>query len=106
MSERKDHRDEDEAPEPGAEVIPLRASDAGSITAFDEGRPDGAAYLDVSGTEEKRRAIIPEHLTRSRLPETLGGWAGRTWYQPATTASACPGTPCGCRGWHTRACGG
>ena len=81
MSERKDHRDEDEAPEPGAEVIPLRASDAGSITAFDEGRPDGAAYLDVSGTEEKRRAIIPEHLTRSRLPETLGGWAGRTWYQ-------------------------
>ena len=80
MSERKDHPDETEAREPGAEVIPLRASDAGSVSAFDEGRPDGAAYL-VTDAEEKRRDIIPEHLTRGRLPETLGNWTGRVWYQ-------------------------
>jgi DNA segregation ATPase FtsK/SpoIIIE, S-DNA-T family len=66
---------------PGADVIPIRAADAGSAVAFDEGRPDGAAYLDTTETGGKRRDIIPEHLRRSQLPETLGTWAGKTWYQ-------------------------
>lgn len=70
----------DEQPQ-GATVVPLRAADAASAVAFDEGRPDGAAYLDTTGSEKKRRDIIPEHLTRGRLPETLGAWAGKTSYQ-------------------------
>lgn len=67
--------------EPGAEVIPLRAADAGSAVAFDEGRPDGAAYIDTAEAGGNRRDIIPERLRRGHLAETLGTWAGKTWYQ-------------------------
>ena len=70
-------RDDEDRHEPGGEVIPLRASDAGSVTRFDEGRPDGAAYLDVTGTGGKRRDIIPAGLQRSRIGRTLAEWAGR-----------------------------
>lgn len=73
--------DDNREPDPGAEVIPLRASDAGSVTAFDEGRPGGAAYLDVTGTEAKRRDIIPAHLQRGRIGGTLAEWADRASFQ-------------------------
>ena len=81
MSEQEHDLPDETGTQPGGEVIPLRAADAGSAVAFDEGRPDGAAYIETTAVGGKRRDIIPEHLTRSRLPETLGGWAGRTWYQ-------------------------
>ena len=66
---------------PGGKLIPLRATDAGSVTAFDEGRPDGAAYLDTTGTEEKRRDIIPERFQRGKVGGTLAEEAGRAWFQ-------------------------
>lgn len=65
----------------GGEVIPLRAADAGSVTAFDEGRPDGAAYLDTTGTAGKRQDIIPERFRRGQLAGTVGEWAGKKSYQ-------------------------
>ncbi len=71
----------DDEEQRGGKLIPLRAADAGSAVAFEEKDPGTASYVDTTGTDETRRAIIPEHLTRSRLAETLGGWAGRTWYQ-------------------------
>lgn len=64
--------------EPGAEIIQLR--NAHTEVAFEE-KPDVPAYLDTTDLGGKRRDIIPEHLRRGHLPETLGGWAGRTWYQ-------------------------
>jgi len=79
VSERKDYRDEDEH-EPGAEVIPLRATDAGSAVAFEE-KTQGPSYIDVTDAEGTRRDIIPGHLTRAHLPETLGGWLGKARYQ-------------------------
>jgi S-DNA-T family DNA segregation ATPase FtsK/SpoIIIE len=66
--------------EQGGKLIPLRASDAGSAVAFEE-KPDAPAYIDTTGTGGGRRDIIPEHLTRAHLPETLGTWAGKSWYQ-------------------------
>jgi len=66
--------------DPGAEVIPLRAAEAASAVWFDE-KDDGPAYIDTTEVGGKRRDIIPEHLTRARLPETLGVWAALTWYQ-------------------------
>jgi S-DNA-T family DNA segregation ATPase FtsK/SpoIIIE len=77
VSERDDHPYE---PEPGGEVIPLRASDAGSAVAFDEGHPDAPAYLDTTGTEGKRRDIVPAHLTPAHLPGTVGEWLGKVRY--------------------------
>ena len=80
MSEREDRPDPYE-PEPGGEVIPLRAADAGSAVAFDEGHPDAAAYLDTTGMEEgKRRDIVPAHLTPAHLPGTVGEWLGKVRY--------------------------
>jgi S-DNA-T family DNA segregation ATPase FtsK/SpoIIIE len=81
VSEHPYPGDDPGAEQPGGEVIPLRAADAGSAVAFEEGRPGDAAYIDTTEVGGKRREIIPDHLTRSRLPETLGGWAGRIWYQ-------------------------
>ncbi len=80
MSERKEEHDWDPKPEPGAEVIPLRATDAGSAVAFGE-KTEGPSFIDTTGIEGKRRDIIPEHLTRSHLPETLGEWLGKARYQ-------------------------
>jgi DNA segregation ATPase FtsK/SpoIIIE, S-DNA-T family len=79
MSEPEDRRDEPE-PGSGAEIIPLRAADAGSVVAFDEGRPGGAAYIDTTDLA-RRRDIIPERLRRGQLAGTVGEWAGKTWYQ-------------------------
>lgn len=76
MSEREDYPDE-----PGGEVIPLLAADAGSAVRFDEQDADAASYIDTTEIGGKRRDIIPGRLTRAQLPETLGDWAGRTWYQ-------------------------
>lgn len=84
MTEHKDRRDgepEDSEPEQGGKLIPLRASDAGSAVRFEEQGADAAAYIDTTEAGGKRRDIIPEHLTRAHLPETLGEWAGKTWYQ-------------------------
>lgn len=81
MSEHPYPGDDDPgAEQPGGEVIPLRAADAGSAVAFEEGRPDAAAYIDTTEVGGKRREIIPEHLTRSQLPETLGTWLGVAAY--------------------------
>lgn len=82
MSEYRSPEDEPDIPQPGAEapggeLIPLRASDAGSAVAFDEGRPDGPAYLDTTGVEGSRRDIIPQHLRRGQVRGTLGEWLGK-----------------------------
>ena len=66
--------------EQGGKLIPLRATDAGSAIAFEE-KTEGPSFIDVTDTEGKRRDIIPEHLTRAHLPETLGGWLGKARYQ-------------------------
>jgi S-DNA-T family DNA segregation ATPase FtsK/SpoIIIE len=52
---------EDDRRESGAEVIPLRAVDAGTEVRVDEGTVPGASYVDLSGGQEQRRPIIPEH---------------------------------------------
>jgi DNA segregation ATPase FtsK/SpoIIIE, S-DNA-T family len=63
-----------------AEVVPLRAADAGTETAF--GQSAGPAYLDTSSTGEARRLpIIPEHLSRARIRQTIGEVAGLHWYK-------------------------
>src|SRR5260370_3303604 len=63
-----------------AEVVPLRAEDAGTETAF--GQAAGPAYLDTSGTGEARRhPVIPGHLRRDRIRQTIGEVAGLHWYK-------------------------
>jgi len=53
---------EHEIPEPPrAQVVQLRAVDAQTEVALDEGKPPGPAYVDLTGAEAKRRDIIPEH---------------------------------------------
>ena len=64
----------------GGKLIPLRAADAGSAVAFDE-KTEGPSYIDTTEIGGQRREIIPEHLTRAHLPETLGAWLGRVRYQ-------------------------
>lgn len=75
--------------QPGADIIPIRATDAGSAVAFDEGRPDSAAYIDTTDTT-RRRDIIPEPLRRGQLADTLSAWAGKTCYQAAYHALRLP----------------
>jgi DNA segregation ATPase FtsK/SpoIIIE, S-DNA-T family len=63
-----------------AEVVPLRADDAGTETAF--GQAAGPAYLDTAGTgEARRRPVIPEHLRRDRIRQTAAEAAGLHWYK-------------------------
>jgi S-DNA-T family DNA segregation ATPase FtsK/SpoIIIE len=70
----------DEDREHTAEVVPLRAEDAGTETAF--GQADGPAYLDTSGTgDAKRHPIIPEQLRRDRIRQTVGEAAGLHWHK-------------------------
>ena len=81
MSEHEVPPDEQQ-PEPdkehGGKLIPLRASDAGSAVAFDEGTADSAAYLDTTGAGEgTRRDIIPPHLRRGQVRGTVGEWLGK-----------------------------
>jgi DNA segregation ATPase FtsK/SpoIIIE, S-DNA-T family len=78
VSERKEHHDDE--PQHGGEVIPLRAADAGSAVAFEE-KTAGPSYIDTTEIEGTRREVIPEHLTRAHLPETLGGWLGKARFQ-------------------------
>lgn len=66
--------------QPGADVIPIRAADAGNVVAFDEGRPGGAAYIDTTGPG-RRRDVIPERLRRGQLSATVTAWAGMAWHQ-------------------------
>ena len=73
-----------QTPGPGrehlAEVVPLRAEDAGTETAF--GQATGPAYLDTSGTGDARRhPVIPEHLRRDRIRQTVTEVAGLHWYK-------------------------
>jgi DNA segregation ATPase FtsK/SpoIIIE, S-DNA-T family len=46
---------------PRAQVVPLRAVDAQTEVALEEGRPEGPSYVDLTSGEGTRRAIIPEH---------------------------------------------
>ena len=63
-----------------AEVVPLRAEDAGTETAFDQAT--GPAYLDTSGTGDARRhPVIPEHLRRDRIRQTAAEALGLHWYK-------------------------
>src|SRR6266852_4136612 len=63
-----------------AEIVPLRAEDAGTETRF--GQATGPAYLDASGTgDARRRPVIPEHLRRDRIRQTLGEVADLYWYK-------------------------
>ena len=48
-------------PASGANVVPLRATDAQTEVALDEDRPPGAAYVDLTRGEAQRRPIIPQH---------------------------------------------
>ena len=70
----------DEDREHTAEVVPLRADDAGTETRF--GQSAGPAYLDTSGTgDAKRHPIIPEHLRRDRIRQTVSEVAGLHWHK-------------------------
>ena len=63
-----------------ADVVPLRAEDAGTETAFGQGT--GPAYLDTSGTgDAKRHPIIPEHLRRDRIRQTAAEALGLRWHK-------------------------
>jgi S-DNA-T family DNA segregation ATPase FtsK/SpoIIIE len=48
-----------EPPERRAQVVPLRAVDAQTEVALDEGKP--AAYVDLTSGDGQRRDIIPQH---------------------------------------------
>jgi S-DNA-T family DNA segregation ATPase FtsK/SpoIIIE len=70
----------DEDREHTAEIVPLRAENAGTETAF--GQATGPAYLDTAGTGDDRRLpVIPEHLTRDRIRKTLSEVMGLHWYK-------------------------
>jgi S-DNA-T family DNA segregation ATPase FtsK/SpoIIIE len=84
--------DRDDEQQPGGEVIPLRASDAGSAVAFEE-KTAGPSYIDTTEIEGTRRDIVPAHLTRAHLPETLGAWLGKARYQALYHGIRSP--------WHT-----
>ena len=45
----------------GGKVVSLRAVDAGTEVRLDEDKPDGPAYVDLTGGEAQRRPLIPEH---------------------------------------------
>ena len=46
---------------PDGQVIPLRAAEADTEVQLDEGRAAGAAYVDLTGGDAKRRPIVPAH---------------------------------------------
>ncbi len=52
---------EEDRREGGAEVVPLRAADAGTETGVDEGRLPGASYADLTGGRAPLRPVLPEH---------------------------------------------
>ena len=63
-----------------AEVVPLRATDAHTETGFDQA--PAPAYLDTSGTGSARRLpIIPGHLRRDRIRQTISETFGLHWYK-------------------------
>jgi S-DNA-T family DNA segregation ATPase FtsK/SpoIIIE len=57
-------------PGTGGNVVPLRASDAQTEVALDEGRPAGAVYVDLTAGEAQRRPIIPPHWRTWRAART------------------------------------
>jgi hypothetical protein len=59
---------------PAAAVIPLRAADAPTEVALDEGRPPGPSYIDLTSGDAQRRPLIPEH------------W--RTWENASSTSAS------------------
>jgi len=70
----------DEDREHTAEVVPLRAENAGTETRF--GQTTGPAYLDTAGTgDAKRHPVIPEHLRRDRIRQTAAEALGLHWYK-------------------------
>ncbi len=89
-----------------AEVVPLRAEDAGTETAF--GQATGPAYLDTSGTGEARRhPVIPSICAGTASGRPPPKRSGCTGTRPATTGSAPRPTPLkpsrtrcvACSGW-------
>ena len=69
---------------PGGEVIPLRAVDAQTETAFDESKPPGPAYVDLSNGEAARKEIIPAHWrTRENTKRHLALMAARHGHRAA-----------------------
>ena len=63
-----------------AEVVPLRAADGHTETGLAEaGSP---ASLDTGGTGQARRLpVIPGHLRRDRIGQTIGEAMGLHWYK-------------------------
>ena len=77
---------------PGGEVIPLRAVDAQTETALDEGKPPGPSYVDLSSGEKQRKRIIPEHwTTREAAKKHIGLRAGWLAYWSAFHGVRSPG---------------
>ena len=63
-----------------AEVVPLRAADGHTETGLAEA--GGPAYLDTGGTGEARRLpVIPGHLRRDRIRQTISEAMGLHWYK-------------------------
>jgi S-DNA-T family DNA segregation ATPase FtsK/SpoIIIE len=64
-----------------AEVVTLRATSAGTSTAF--GQAPAPVYLDTGGTggQAKRLPIIPSRLRRDRIGQTLAEAAGLHWHR-------------------------
>jgi S-DNA-T family DNA segregation ATPase FtsK/SpoIIIE len=61
-------------------VVPLRATDAHTETGLDE--TPAPAYLDTTGTgDAKRLPIVPEHLRRDRIRQTIREATDLRWYK-------------------------
>ena len=71
---------DDRDDQPSAEIVPLRAEDAGTETGFQEA-PAPVYLVAEDSTEGKRRAIIPENWQRHNLRATLGQHATLHWHR-------------------------
>ena len=77
---------------PDGKVVPLRAAEADTEVQLDEARPAGAAYVDLTGGEAKRRPIIPEHWrTRENARRHVSLAAARHGHRTAYHGVRAPG---------------
>jgi DNA segregation ATPase FtsK/SpoIIIE, S-DNA-T family len=72
-------------------VVQLRAADAQTEVALDEGAPAGASYVDLTSGDAKRRPIVPEHWrTRENARKHVSLAAARHGHRSAYHAVRSP----------------
>ena len=77
---------------PNADVIQLRAVDAGTEVRLDEADPPGPSYVDLSTGDAKRRPIVPEHWrTRENAKRHVQLAAARHGHRAAYHGVRSPG---------------